>query len=529
MPSPNPPTPPSRARPRAAALLCAGAVLAALAAAALVGVATRHGSAMSPDSATYVAGARNLVAGNGYSDFQLIPITDWPPGLSLTLAGLHFVGVGALTAARWLNAAALAALVLLAFALARRHVSRGWLALAAAAIAGVAPAMLGVFGFIWTEPVFCTLAMAVLLVLSSIARDPRASWWLIAAAGLLAGVAFAYRYAGITLIVVTVIAVAIGAWGSRPARVAGRAAGALGLALVLPAVIVARNATHGSLTGQRIPSTETLHGAFDSTEYFLVGWLLADHHPARALGTVLVAVVIVATIGGVALRIHALGVGSPPARALWPLVIFVAGYAIYIFATEFATSIDPPDDRIFSPIFAPAAILIMVAVDAGLDRLPARVQPALAVATGVVVTVWIAAMLAVSAGHARAYGREAVRFTADGVVTDRWTGSAFMRAVQGLPAGAVVYSNQPGGVYLATGHEPITYSGQPTAYPPIPVDRQTTTLISQIIAARGPVYLAWSLPNHRPNLVTPQDLAARGVRLVPVLVTPRGIIDRVGG
>ncbi len=93
----------------------------------------------------------------------------------------------------------------------------------------------------------------------------------------------------------------------------------------------------------------------------------------------------------------------------------------------------------------------------------------------------------------------------------------------------MLYSNQPGGVYLATGRQPIAYSGQPTAYPPIPVDRQATTLIAQIIAARGPVYLVWSLPNHRPHLVTPQDLAARGVRLVPVLVSPRGIIDRVGG
>jgi hypothetical protein len=529
MPSPSPSTARPQARLGSWAVLWACAVVVALAAAALVGVATRHGSAVSPDSATYIAGARNLVAGTGYSDFALVPITDWPPGLSLTLAGLHWTGTGALTAARWLNVAALAAVVLLTFALARRYLSRGWLALAAAMIAGFAPAMLGVFAFIWSEPVFCALCLGVLLVVEPIARSPRASWWLIVAAGVLAGAGFAYRYAGITLVLLAAIVVAVGAWGTGSARVLGRAGAVLAIGLAVPALIVGRNLTHGSLTGQRVPSSQTLHGALDSSEHFLAGWLLADHHPGRTVGAILILAVIAVTALGVALRIRAVGPGAPAGRALVPLVVFVVGYAAYIFITEFQTMIDPPNDRICSPMLAPAAILVMVAVDALLHRCPARIAVAGTGAAAVVIGVWIAAMFVVSAAHARAYGRDGVRFTADGVTVGRWTDSAFMRAVRALPAGSVLSSNQPGGVYLATGRQPIAYSGQPTAYPPIPVDRQTSTLISKIIAARGPVYLVWSLPNYRPHLVTPQDLAARGARLVPVLVTARGIIDRVGG
>jgi len=529
MPNPSPSTTRRRARLRSGALLWACAIVVALAAATLVGVATRHGSAISPDSATYVAGARNLVAGNGYSDFTLVPITDWPPGLSVTLAALHVFGAGALSAARWLNAAALAAVVLLTFALARRYLERGWLALAAAMVAGFAPAMLGVFAFVWSEPVFCALCLGVLLAIEPIARSPRASWWLIAAAGVLAGIGFAYRYAGITLVLLAAIGVVVGAWGTGTARMLRRTAGVLAIGLVVPAVIVGRNLTHGSLTGQRVPSSETLHGVLESSEHFLAGWLLADHHPGRTVGAVLVLAVIALTALGVGLRLRAIGPGAPGGRALVPLVVFVVGYAAYIFITEFQTMIDPPDDRISSPMLAPAAILVMVAVDALLDRCPARISALCTGAAAIALGVWIAAMLAVSATHARTYGREGVRFTADGVTVGRWTDSAFMRAVQALPAGSVLYANQPGGIYLATGRQPIAYAGQPTAYPPIPIDRQTTTLIAEIIAARGPVYLAWSLPNYRPHLVTAQDLAARGVRIVPVLASPRGIIYRVGG
>ncbi len=369
----------------------------------------------------------------------------------------------------------------------------------------------------------------MLVALEPVARDPRASWWLIAVASVLAGAGFAYRYAGMTLIAVTVIAVAVGAWGSGARRVAGRAVGAVGIGLVLPALIVGRNLTHGSLTGQRIPSTETLHGVLDSSEHFLVGWLLADHHPGRAVGGVLVVAVIAATAIGVALRIRQVGLRAAGTRALVPLVVFVVGYGLYIFVTEFETSIDPPDDRICSPLLAPAAILIMVAIDALLDRCPPRWAGAAAATTAIVLGAWIAAMLVVSAAHARSDGQDGVRFSADGYTTDHWTDSAFMRAVQALPAGSVLYSNQPGGVYLATGRQPITYSGQPTAYPPIPVGQQATTLIADIAAARGPVYVVWSLPNHRPDLVTPAYLATRGVRLAPVLTSPGGTIERVAG
>lgn len=499
----------------------------AMAAGALVLWSTRQGAAISPDSATYVAGARNLAAGRGYSDYGLTAITDWPPGLSLLLAAAQELGSSALTAARWINAAALTGVVVCTFMLARRYVSRPLLALAAALAAGAAPALVGVFGFVWSEPVFCVLVLAVLLLLERIGRTAAADPWLIVATGLVCGVAFCVRYAGMVLIVLAVLSVAVAALGSPPATILRRAGLALACGAFVPAIVVGRNLTHGSLTGQRLPSTETIGAFVRVADTTLSSWIVAGHHvPARPGALVIAAVLAVAAIG-LTLRVRADGVRSPASAALFPLVAFVVGYALYIAVTEFQTQIDPPDDRICSPLLAPATIVLVIALEAiaGHPRLRARrwVMPAVVLA----LAAWIGVACATSLVRGTTDGGQGVRFSADGVVTPHWTDSALAAGLRSLPDGATVFSNQPGGLYLSSGRQPSLYAGEPLAEPPIPEAVQVAWLRRQIAARPGPTYLAWVLPNRRPNLVPPAYLAAHGVRLERVLTTPDGTIDRI--
>ena len=506
--------------------------LVGVGAVAAIGVvlwATRNGAAVSPDSATYVAGARNLVAGRGYSDYQLVSITDWPPGFSITLAIAQEVGITALTAARWLNALALGVGVVLTFILARRYVQRPYLALTAALVAGFAPAMVGVFSFVWSEPIFCVITLGVLLLLERVGAAPCARFGPIIAVGLLAGIGFSYRYAGMTLVALVIVTVAVACWRSGTASMLRRTGGALVASMVVPVIVMGRNLTHGSLTGQRLPSTETVHGVVVSSERFLSGWILAGHHPATSLGDALIVGVILAMGIGIALRVRERGVGSVATRALFPLVAFVVGYALYIAITEFQTVIDPPDDRICCPVLAPAAIVVVVAIDAMLNHRWARRSPLVASGTFVLLAFWIAAMVHASTTAARADGGSGVRFEADGVTTPFWTGSPFIAGLRTLPGDISMFSNQPGGIYLATDRQPVFYSGQPLAVPPIPVPEQTIELKKTIARQHRPVYIVWSLPNYRPHLVDPNYLAAHGVRLQRVLTTPQGTIDKVIG
>jgi hypothetical protein len=86
---------PGTPRPAGAPLVVA--IVVAVSSALLVAAATRHGGAVSPDSATYASGAQNLAHGAGYLDFQGQPITDWPPGFSVLLAAAHLTGAAILT------------------------------------------------------------------------------------------------------------------------------------------------------------------------------------------------------------------------------------------------------------------------------------------------------------------------------------------------------------------------------------------------------------------------------------------------
>jgi len=79
--------------------------------------ATKWGIGLSPDSATYIAGARSIVDGQGFGfpdgDGISIPITLWPPMFSFILAIPQLVNIDPVMSARWINAFFLAGTTIL--------------------------------------------------------------------------------------------------------------------------------------------------------------------------------------------------------------------------------------------------------------------------------------------------------------------------------------------------------------------------------------------------------------------------------
>ena len=73
----------------------------------LLAYVTPHGMGLVNDSVGYIAGARNLVLGDGYSRLtgngEPRPITNYPPLYSFFLALPILLGIDSLAAARWLN------------------------------------------------------------------------------------------------------------------------------------------------------------------------------------------------------------------------------------------------------------------------------------------------------------------------------------------------------------------------------------------------------------------------------------------
>ena len=57
-------------------------------------IATRRAPNAWPDSASYIAGARNIAAGNGYLGYSQQALTVWPPAFSMMLALAIRLGIG---------------------------------------------------------------------------------------------------------------------------------------------------------------------------------------------------------------------------------------------------------------------------------------------------------------------------------------------------------------------------------------------------------------------------------------------------
>ena len=216
--------------------------LAVLAAAA-TWMATRHGPALSADSATYFSAANRIGAGLGYTDFTGGANTTFPPAFSTLLAVLGSLGLSLATAARVANAAFFTGVVGLTWVVAARHTRSSFARLGATAAVAVSPAMLDLADHAWSEPAFCVLVLLFVLVLEdSVTRD-RARTRSAATAGMIVGAAFLVRYAGAILIPVGVVVLAIALRSAGRRIVVTRVSVFLACALVLPSLWILRNAS----------------------------------------------------------------------------------------------------------------------------------------------------------------------------------------------------------------------------------------------------------------------------------------------
>ena len=95
----------TRLSPRLASFLTL--ILIAVIGTLLILKATPEGLELSDDSIAYIAGARSMLAGNGYREAWLEsnqPVTHFPPGYSSVLAFFGLFGLDPLRGTRFVNA-----------------------------------------------------------------------------------------------------------------------------------------------------------------------------------------------------------------------------------------------------------------------------------------------------------------------------------------------------------------------------------------------------------------------------------------
>ena len=185
------------------------AIAASVACGLLVVVATRRAPHLSPDSMTYLSAAAHLRAGWELIDFTGEPLTVFPPLYPLMLAP----GGTSLLWVRVVGAISVAAATLLMSVALRRRV-RPVAAVAGAVAFGASQGFLRVASAAWSEAPYAAISLGMIVVLGTTRMTPRVA----ALGGVIAGLGFLTRYAGIGLAATGLAMVVVGARAANAGR-----------------------------------------------------------------------------------------------------------------------------------------------------------------------------------------------------------------------------------------------------------------------------------------------------------------------
>ena len=403
---------------------------------ALVGVlivTAPRGPAESPDGMSYLAAAQSLLSQGTlrepFADWNApdstSPLTDYPAGFSLVLAGPIALGVAPAQAARWVEAASVGGAVGLAVGLLEAAAG------VEAAVLGFAllvlmPALTDVSLWILSEPLFLLVVAATLAEMIGHPERP-------GRAGVLAAAANLVRYAGVFLVA--------GA-GIRAVALAGapRVRVTRGLKAVAPGILLhlywaaAGIAPGGGITDRPFGGVGAALREGWGTG---VDWLLPG--VGGPLGSA-AALLLLIGLGWTAWR------AAKAAPELRPALLVTGGLAVLYagtvgFARVFVIPDVPFDTRILAPLFfiltVPAAIAVTWMWKSGPKR-----RPAIA-ALGVV---WCALAARRDAGAVRLAWVGGLSYE-----SKDWQGSAVASWLRQAGRGRELYTTDPAGVWYLTG------------------------------------------------------------------------------
>ncbi len=328
--------------PLAAGVLAGGAVLLYL---------RGRGLDLSPDSVSYLAAADQVLAGHGPRDFQGGPLVLWPPFYPLLLAAAAPVVGGVLAAGVLVQTLAQALVAGLLVHWWRRLGVATPLLAAGAAILALNRVTLHAAGYLWSEPLYGLLALAAVAVVA-VPEGP-VNGRRAAAAGVLAGAAWATRYLGVAVVATVVTAILAAGWRGhrRRALLLAALAGAIAAAPMAAWMLQNLQAV-GSTTGPRSP------GPGFSVAMIWEAW--------RVLSRVFLSGVL---SGPVVLVLVVIGLTRLPAvtpaarRASLAVGGLLLAHTAVLIASVSAVAMDGIGRRFMQPVVAPAVFLAVLLLD----------------------------------------------------------------------------------------------------------------------------------------------------------------------
>ncbi|HEX2696528.1 MAG TPA: phospholipid carrier-dependent glycosyltransferase, partial [Anaerolineales bacterium] len=198
-----------RIKPHLASIVILG-LLAILATFFILWV-TPEGLGLSDDSIGYIAGARSMLAGNGYREAWLAsngPVTHFPPGFSSVLAWVGLFGLDPLRGARFVNALLFGLNTTLLGILGWRMTKSLPAGLILAALFVLNDSLLRAHAVAMSEPLFIFLSLLAFWMFDLYFERDNHWLWLVACS-VSVGAAYLTRYAGLALVATFVVALIV--------------------------------------------------------------------------------------------------------------------------------------------------------------------------------------------------------------------------------------------------------------------------------------------------------------------------------
>lgn len=455
----------SRLNPRLASFLTL--ILLAFLGTLLVLRATPEGLGLSDDSIAYIAGARSMLAGNGYREAWLAsnqPVTHFPPGFSSVLAFFGLFGLDPLRGTRFVNALLFGINAGLLGILVWRMTPSLTAGLVAAVLFVASGDLLEVHVVAMSEPLFIFLSLLSFWMFdlyfelppSSVGRGIAGEWWWLVACGAFAGMAYLTRYAGLALVATFLFAIVIlrSTWRKRFTSIGIFLAGFLPFALgwALRNRLIAENATNRAFVWHPITTANIELGVYTFSSFLIP--VEAWRRTLAKLPLVLEGMIVL--ILGAALiwtlrrvwiyiarprQASALIRGGKESREV---VSFTTGLYIFAYLASIVASMTMFDAatkfklRILVPVFV-GLLILLVAFGIWMRK---NYRPLVIVATVLAFALSIYKQ-SVTFAHWSQGGL--------GYASFQWYDSEAMAYLRDLPADVGIYTNEPAAVYLYSG------------------------------------------------------------------------------
>ena len=407
----------------------------------------KYGIGLSPDSIYYISVARHVANGAGFIGYDGYSYVLQPPLYPLILGiikwGLH---ADPLISAGYINGVIFGLIIYLTGILLTKHINLSWLVLFGTVIVLVSFVLIQLYLKALTEPLFILLVLLYILFIEKYRKSGNVNSLIIFSISV--ALACLTRYIGIILILSGVIGILLRERSVTKEKIY-HAIGFVLIASVPVGVWIIRNyILSGTLVGQRAESSYTLQ----TNLLFLFNTVLKWFAPVQFEAKTWLLLIIAGTIFVLAVSYIIKGVKSEENNKYNdPIIIFVLLYSIFLTVSSTTTAYDRIADRLLSPVYIPAIIIVFIFLDDILFRLSKYIRKKTVVAiSSALIVLWMIYPLGKTVYLVKDY----IKNSGWGYSSDKWNSSETIKYLVAQKDkemnNSVVYSNSPEVVYLFT-------------------------------------------------------------------------------